>query len=90
MRHYTTVEAADRVPYEMVYPDRVGASYALTHSPRHRWRYFPRMTEDECLLFKVYDSIGGANGQPGGPGRGVIANKHSTDVESTNQVCASV
>jgi len=27
------------------------------------------MTEDECLLFKVYDSIGGANGQPGGPGQ---------------------
>ena len=49
----SSVEDDDRVHYEMIYPDRVGGNYALTHTPRHRWMYYPQMTEDEALLFKV-------------------------------------
>jgi hypothetical protein len=41
---------------ERRYPNRVGQTYRLMHSPRHRWYYFPRMRRDEALVFKVYDS----------------------------------
>jgi hypothetical protein len=34
----------------------VGETYQLTYNPDHRWFYFPEMTRDEALVFKVYDS----------------------------------
>ena len=37
-------------------PGRVGETYAITHSPDHDWVYFPEMTRDEALVFKVFDS----------------------------------
>ena len=49
------VPETDRFLYELIFPDRVGQNYSLRHSDRHRWHSFPRMTKDECLLFKVYD-----------------------------------
>ncbi len=44
------------VAAERRYPDRVGETYQVSHAPDHRWYYFPRMTRDEALVFKVYDS----------------------------------
>lgn len=41
---------------ERRYPNRVGQTYRLAYNPNHRWVYFPRMTRDEALVFKVYDS----------------------------------
>lgn len=41
---------------ERRYPNRVGQTYRLMHSPGHRWFYFPRMRRDEALVFKVFDS----------------------------------
>lgn len=41
---------------ERRYPTRVGQTYRLMYSPRHRWFYFPQMRRDEALVFKVYDS----------------------------------
>jgi hypothetical protein len=41
---------------ERKYPNRVGQTYRLMHSPKHRWFYFPRMRRDEALVFKVFDS----------------------------------
>ena len=41
---------------ERRYPNRVGQTYRLRHSAQHRWFYFPRMTRDEALVFKVFDS----------------------------------
>jgi hypothetical protein len=41
---------------ERRYPNRVGQTYRLMHSPNHRWYYFPRMRRDEALVFKVFDS----------------------------------
>ncbi|MGH8741622.1 MAG: CmcJ/NvfI family oxidoreductase [Burkholderiales bacterium] len=38
------------------YPHRVGQTYRLKYSPRHRWFYFPEMRREEALVFKVYDS----------------------------------
>lgn len=52
----TTVTMDDFLAAERRYPHRVGQTYRLMHSPRHRWFYFPEMGRDEALVFKVYDS----------------------------------
>jgi hypothetical protein len=41
---------------ERRYPHRVGQTYRLKYNPNHRWFYFPEMSRDEALVFKVYDS----------------------------------
>jgi hypothetical protein len=40
----------------MVYRDRTGEIYVTTYSKGHRWLYFPRMTPDETILIKCYDT----------------------------------
>jgi hypothetical protein len=52
----TTVTMDDFVLAERRYPHRVGQTYRLKYSPKHRWFYFPEMRRDEALVFKVYDS----------------------------------
>ncbi len=51
-----TVADEDFVAMDLVYPDRTGEIYGFTHNPGHEWVYFPRMTLDEALLIKTYDS----------------------------------
>jgi hypothetical protein len=51
-----SVAPGDLVPQDLVYQDRVGEIYALTHNPAHRWFYVPAMRADEALLLKCYDS----------------------------------
>ena len=51
-----SVAFEDLLVAERRYPQRVGQTYRLKYSPRHRWFYFPRMRRDEALVFKVYDS----------------------------------
>ena len=51
-----SVAPEDLLVAERRYPNRVGQTYRLKYSPRHRWFYFPRMRRDEALVFKVYDS----------------------------------
>lgn len=41
---------------ERRYPDRIGQTYRVAHSPRHEWYYLPRMRREEIIVFKVYDS----------------------------------
>jgi hypothetical protein len=41
---------------ERRYPYRTGEVYHIAHNPSHRWFWFPRMTRDEALVFKVFDS----------------------------------
>ena len=38
------------------YKDRTGEVYHIAHNPAHQWFYFPHMTRDEALVFKVFDS----------------------------------
>jgi len=52
-----SMAAGDFVANDLIYPDRVGETYAVTFSPRHRWYYFPRMQTDEAILIKCYDSL---------------------------------
>lgn len=38
---------------------KIGVSvYNVAYSPEHRWYYHPRMTPDEVLIFRTYDSQG--------------------------------
>ncbi len=51
-----SVAPADLLVAERRYPHRVGQTYRLKYSPRHRWYYFPRMRREEAIVFKVFDS----------------------------------
>ncbi len=51
-----TIELEDLVPSDLVYRDRVGETYSVTHNRNHRWFYFSEMSRDEALLIKVFDS----------------------------------
>jgi len=42
---------------ERRYPDRrAGETYQIAYHPSHEWFWFPRMTRNEALVFKVFDS----------------------------------
>jgi hypothetical protein len=53
----STVRAEDLVATDQVFPDRVGEIYHLAYHPAQRWYYAPRMTPDEVLLIKGWDSL---------------------------------
>ena len=38
------------------YPTRTAETYHIAYHPAHVWFYFPEMTRDEALVFKVFDS----------------------------------
>jgi hypothetical protein len=48
----------DLVPTTLVYPPPTpnGETYSVVHNPRHRWCYWSKMTPDEVILLKCYDS----------------------------------
>lgn len=46
----------DFIASDLRYRDRTGETYAVTHSPRQRWFYFPRMRRNEALFLKCFDS----------------------------------
>lgn len=51
-----TIRSEDLVPTDLRYRDRTGEVYSLRWSPIHAWFYFPRMTADETMLLKCFDS----------------------------------
>ncbi len=51
-----TIVANELVATDIIYPDRQGEIYGLTHNPAQRWRYYPDLALDEALLIKCYDS----------------------------------
>lgn len=53
-----SVEPSDLVVFEIHYQDRIGENYFARHSPAHRWYYYPKMTREEALLIKQWDSAG--------------------------------
>lgn len=52
----STVRPEDLIATDQIFPDRVGEIYNLAHAPAQRWYYAPRMTEEEVLLIKSWDS----------------------------------
>jgi hypothetical protein len=46
----------DMLRMELKYRERTGEIYVMRYAPSHRWVYFPRMTADQALMFKTYES----------------------------------
>jgi glutathione S-transferase len=38
------------------YRDRNGENYVMRHSPSHKWWYFPKMTPEQVVVLKTFDS----------------------------------
>jgi hypothetical protein len=51
-----SVASRDLVATDLIYKDRTGETYNVLHDREHRWFYAPRMSRDEVLLFRCYDS----------------------------------
>lgn len=51
-----SLDMADMIVAERRYPDRIGQTYRIQHNPKHEFYWFPRMTRDEAIVFKVFDS----------------------------------
>lgn len=51
-----SVSPSDLVVSEVMYPNRTGEIYAMTHSNTHRWAYFSQMDRHEAVVFKQFDS----------------------------------
>lgn len=52
-----SVAPDDFIATDLLYRDRTGETYAVRFSATHRWLYAPRMSRDEVLLFRCYDSL---------------------------------
>jgi len=46
----------DLVGADVVFPHYCDEGYEVRYKPTHRWFYKSRMTPDEALMFKLYDS----------------------------------
>lgn len=57
----STLKPESFIDTPLVRPDFASAFTTLAHDPAQRWYYLPRMTRDEVIVFKNYDS------QPGLP-----------------------
>ncbi|KAI1445681.1 hypothetical protein F5Y02DRAFT_417898 [Annulohypoxylon stygium] len=44
------------VPIPLIYPNRKGETFAVRYSPAHRWYYKSKLTPQEVLLIKCFDS----------------------------------
>jgi hypothetical protein len=51
-----TLADANLVSSDLLYPDRAGEIQSITYSPQQRWYYFPKMTADEIVLIRCFDS----------------------------------
>jgi hypothetical protein len=51
-----SIELDDLIASDLVYPDKVGETYAFRANPAHHWSYFPKLQPDEVLLLKIFDS----------------------------------
>ena len=51
-----SLAASDLHATDLVYPERVGEIYQVGYNPEQRWHYFSKVTRDEAILLKVYDS----------------------------------
>lgn len=68
-----SVDPEDLVVFEIHYQDRVGENYFAKPAVGHEWFFYPRMTSEEALLLKQWDSngpmaqTGGASGDAAKP-----------------------
>ena len=51
-----SMAVGDFTATDLVYEDRTGEIYQVSHGARQRWYYFSKMTGDEVALLKCFDS----------------------------------
>jgi|TARA_Y100000814_G_C12357756_1_gene408576 hypothetical protein len=51
-----TIPDSGFVPLQRRYKHRTAETYHISYDPKHHWYYFPEMTPDELIMFKVFDS----------------------------------
>ncbi len=51
-----SIDQADLVETDLVFPHRRGEIYGVAHNPRQRWLYVPDLQPDEAILIKCWDS----------------------------------
>lgn len=51
-----TIAPEELIASDLIYRDRVGETYALQFGAGQHWYHFPRLTPDEAILIKGYDS----------------------------------
>jgi len=42
---------------DIVYPHFIDEAYEVKYNPAHRWFYKRGMTQDDVIVFKLYDSM---------------------------------
>ncbi|MEO1230706.1 MAG: CmcJ/NvfI family oxidoreductase, partial [Myxococcota bacterium] len=52
----SSLRTEDLLATDQLFPDRVGEIYHLAYHPDQRFAFFPRMTRDEVVLLKGWDS----------------------------------
>jgi len=52
----TSASQGDMLRMLLRYRDRTGEIFVMRHSSVHRWWYFPKMTPEDVLLLKTYES----------------------------------
>jgi len=52
----TSASQDDMLKMVLRYRERTGEIFVMRHSGAHRWWYFPKMTPENVLLLKTYDS----------------------------------
>ncbi|HEY4275471.1 MAG TPA: CmcJ/NvfI family oxidoreductase [Rhizomicrobium sp.] len=52
----STVAPDDLMVCDLIYADRITETYSVISNPDHRWYYYPRMQQNEALIFKGFDS----------------------------------
>ena len=52
----TTSPDADFMKLFLHYRDRIGENYVMRHSEGQKWYYFPKMTPEQVILLKTFDS----------------------------------
>jgi hypothetical protein len=74
-----SVKSTDLVANHIIYPDRVGETYATTFNASHQWFYYPQQTRDEVVVFCHFDAAA-SSGTADAPNRSVphsaIENPH--------------
>jgi hypothetical protein len=52
----TSTKAEDFFKLYLRYRDRNGENYVMRYSPDHKWWYFPKMTPEQVIILKTYES----------------------------------
>jgi hypothetical protein len=78
-----TVADSDLIPVKQVYPHYTGETYAVRHSPAHKFWFWSDMQTNEAILLQCYDNAGKVEGSGSGFGARVAHVSFSLTVDES-------